>query len=134
MIRTYIVHALAFFIAPLFAGLGTGLSFYLRHPNDFLERIETKGIFFVLGPNIYVTSATFGVVICLGVPGYLILKKLSLAKGPLLIAYAALVGYSLSFIFSGLSSDWRTFVFPSIIVSTMAVLILWLGNLTRPSI
>ena len=131
MFRTVIVHLLTFLISPLFAGLGTGLAFYLRYPNDFSERIETKGVFFTFGPNVYETPVTYGIVLFLGIPGYLLLKKFGLAKSYLVISYAAFVGYILSILFSGLSDDWRHFVFPSLVVSTIAMSILWLGDLTR---
>jgi hypothetical protein len=130
MLRIYIVHTIAFIIAPLFAGLGTGLAFYLRHPNDFLEGIETQGIFVFVGPNVYETPVTYGIVFLFGIPGYLILKKINLAKNYIIILYASLVGYTLSLISTAISSSWMTFVFPSIIVSVVAILILWIGNLT----
>ncbi|MGI9318918.1 MAG: hypothetical protein ACR2QW_16440 [bacterium] len=132
MFRKIFIHTLAFIISPLFAGLGTGLSFYLKHPNDFAERVATKGLYSVLGPNVYVTPIAYGVVLILGVPGYLLLKKYDLASSNFVILYAAIVGYLLFILLSyGISNDWRDFVFPSIAVSAIAMLLLNCEKLTR---
>ncbi len=128
MPRTFIVHVIAIIVAPLLTGLGTGLALYFRIPDLFFGKIERFGISHILLPNVYELTVAYAVVLLLGLPGYLVLRKFNLARGYIVVLYAAFVGYSLSLFLFGFSRHWMDFVFPSLIVSAVAVLILRLGT------
>lgn len=121
--QTIITYLVALVVSPLFAGVGYGIAFYFQYPNDVEKLVAHEGLFHLIGPNVYITSLAYGVTTFLGIPGYLLLKKFGCAKGWCIIIYGVLIGVCLSIIFSELG-HWSYIVFPSFVVSSIAVLIL----------
>lgn len=121
---------ICFLIAPLMASVGFGFSFWFTHPNDFYKLIESKGMFHMFGPNIYVTPVAYGITLIFGAPTYLVLKRLDLDKALLIILSGSFIGLFLSYFFRFGSKEWQweSGLFPALFVSATAVLILELGR------
>ena len=50
---------IAIILSPLTATIGYGLAFHFRLPRDFLDLVATKGLYHMIGPNIYFTSFAY---------------------------------------------------------------------------
>jgi hypothetical protein len=116
----------ALILSPLTAGLGFGLAFYIRSPNDFKNLMQAEGLFHLIGPDIYVSGMAYALTIVFGLPGYFFLRWLKLDVSYVIVAWALIVGLGFTYFarFGSKEWQWEFGVFPALIVSLTAVLIL----------
>lgn len=134
MLKTFISIFIAYLIAPLFASVGYGIAFWIRHPNLFANLIADKGLMEMFAPNIYVTAVAYAVTLVFGLPAYGLLRWLRWDRPWVVILAGALLGLAWSFFVTGRTGwDWEYGLFPAICVASVAVLVIalcdrWLEN------
>jgi ABC-type Fe3+-siderophore transport system permease subunit len=79
-------------VAPLFAGIGFGVIFFAKYPNDFMKLLAAGKVSQMLLPNPYITPISYGATLLLGLPAYILLAKYRLIQFYYVVAAGGLIG------------------------------------------